>query len=165
MVQFLKAHRGGGEPAARGNDDVERGMSTATGRSRSKSIYDVSALEGMDEYTALDKFITLYRDQRPAENQTAAAVKRPKWWQIWKSEPTAAELGHEVTVPADWLDTDLRNGLTSHDVDLRRRRYGWNEITTEKVNFLKQFLSYFTGPVLYGTFTPRSSCDQSDSRQ
>ena len=84
MVQFLKAHRGGATTTGR-NDDVERGMSTATGRSgRSKSIYDVSALEGMDEYTALQNYITLYRDVRPAEMQTEEVYKRPKWWQLWK---------------------------------------------------------------------------------
>jgi H+-transporting ATPase len=125
-------------------------MSTATGRSRSKSIYDVSALEGMDEYTALQNYITLYRDQRPAEGLQEAAVKRPKWWQIWKPEPKVQPGAEGVTVPADWLDTDIRAGLTSHDVDNRRKRYGWNEITTEKTNLFKQFLGYFTGPVLYG---------------
>lgn len=149
MVQFLKAHRGGGEAPAR-NDDVERGMSTATGRSRSKSIYDVSALEGMDEYTALQNYITLYREKRPAEGVQDEAIKLPKWWQIWKPEPKIAPGGQHVTVPSDWLNTELRTGLGTHDVEARRKRYGWNEITSEKTNLFKQFLGYFTGPVLYG---------------
>lgn len=49
------------------------------------------------------------------------------------------------------LNTQLRTGLTNHDVELRRKRYGLNEISSEKTNLLKQFLGYFTGPILYGT--------------
>jgi H+-transporting ATPase len=66
MVTFSSSNRGDAQNDKRNGDnlDVERGMSTATARSRSKSIYDVSALEGMDEYTALQNYITLYRDQR-----------------------------------------------------------------------------------------------------
>lgn len=145
MVQFLKAHRGGGE--AQPTNDVERGMSTATGRSRSKSIYDVSAFEGQDEYTALQNYITLYRDSRPAEAMADTTPKMPKWWQIWKSTP---QVSGPVTVPDDWLNTDMRTGLSSHDVETRRRRFGWNEISSEKTNLFKQFLGYFQGPILYG---------------
>lgn len=49
------------------------------------------------------------------------------------------------------LDTDIRQGLFTNDVEARRRRFGWNEISTEKTNWLKQFLSYFMGPILWGT--------------
>ena len=48
------------------------------------------------------------------------------------------------------INTQLRSGLTSHDVETRRKRYGYNEISSEKTNLLKQFLGYFTGPILYG---------------
>lgn len=48
------------------------------------------------------------------------------------------------------LNTQLRSGLTAHDVETRRKRYGMNEISSEKTNLLKQFLGYFTGPILYG---------------
>jgi H+-transporting ATPase len=48
------------------------------------------------------------------------------------------------------LDTTLNPGLSSHEVETRRKRFGWNELTTEKTNWLKQFLSYFQGPILYG---------------
>lgn len=157
MVQFLKAHRGGGQAPAR-SDDAERGMSTATGRSRSKSIYDVSALEGMDEYTALQNYISLYRDKRPAEGVQDEEVKVPKWWQFWKPEPTVAPGSQNVQVPSDWLNTDMRMGLTDHEVQTRRRRYGYNEITSEKTNLFKQFLSYFQGPVLYGKLDHAACC-------
>lgn len=126
-------------------------MSTATARSRSKSIYDVSALEGQDEYTALQNFINYYRDSRPSEHMADSGPKMPAWWQFWKSPPQHTG---PVIVPEDWLNTDIRTGLTGHDVDTRRKKFGWNEITTEKVNFFKQFLSYFQGPILYGMRFP-----------
>ncbi|KAF1966422.1 plasma membrane ATPase 1 [Bimuria novae-zelandiae CBS 107.79] len=47
------------------------------------------------------------------------------------------------------LNTDLRQGITTHEVEARRKRFGFNELATEKTNLLKQFLSYFQGPVLY----------------
>lgn len=161
MVQFLKASRGGDQPGPSRNDDVERGMSTATGRSRSKSIYDVSALQGMDEYTALQNYISLYRDLRPAEAAAGRpeAAKRPKWWQFWKTDIVAPIPGHEPgVVPEDWLNTEIRQGLSTAEVETRRKRVGWNEITSEKTNLLKQFLSYFTGPILYGMISGHRCC-------
>lgn len=47
------------------------------------------------------------------------------------------------------LETDIRQGITGHEVENRRRRFGWNELSTEKTNWIKQFLSYFQGPILY----------------
>ncbi|KAF2744322.1 plasma-membrane proton-e [Sporormia fimetaria CBS 119925] len=124
-------------------------MSVATGRSRSKSIYDVSAFEGMDEYSALQQYISCYRDSRPNEFANDAQTAKPKWWQFWKSGPTGAEVSQGAIVPPEFLDTDFRGGLSTHEVETRRKRYGPNEITTEKVNMFKQILSYFTGPILY----------------
>lgn len=132
-------------------------MSTATARSRSKSIYDIGEFEGMDEYTALQKFITLYRDPKSVRTddtgaQGADAGKGKKWWQFWRSgtAPTAQPASDPGAVPETWLDSDIRQGISSTEVESRRRRVGWNEITTEKTNLLKQFLSYFMGPILYG---------------
>jgi H+-transporting ATPase len=136
--------------------DPERAMSTATARSRSKSIYDIGEFEGMDEYTALQKFITLYRDPKSVRTddtgaQGADAGKGKKWWQFWRSgtAPTAQPASDPGAVPETWLDSDIRQGISSTEVESRRRRVGWNEITTEKTNLLKQFLSYFMGPILY----------------
>jgi H+-transporting ATPase len=51
------------------------------------------------------------------------------------------------------VNTELRTGLSSHEADSRRKRYGYNEISSEKTNLLKQFMGYFTGPILYGMLT------------
>ena len=50
------------------------------------------------------------------------------------------------------LEADIKQGISSHEVEQRRKRYGWNEITTEKENLFIKFLGFFTGPVLYGKF-------------
>lgn len=53
------------------------------------------------------------------------------------------------------LEADIKQGISSHEVEQRRKRYGWNEITTEKENLFIKFLGFFTGPVLYGKSTLR----------
>jgi H+-transporting ATPase len=134
------------------NEDVERNASVG---GRSKSIVSMTAFDGMDEYSALQKFILLYRDPKsqPTDKdgqQAEDAGKGKAWWQFWRSgsSPKAAPQDPGV-VPDELLNTEIRMGLTTSEIDTRRRRYGWNEITTEKTNLLKQFLSYFTGPILY----------------
>jgi H+-transporting ATPase len=136
-------------------DDVERRASVAT---RSKSIVSMTAFEGMDEYSALQKYIQFYRDPRSspsdpngAHANAADAGKSKSWWQFWRSgDSKQAKPGVDPgTVPEDMLNTDIRAGISSHEVENRRRRFGYNEITTEKTNWLKQFLSYFQGPILY----------------
>lgn len=57
-------------------------------------------------------------------------------------------LNHDAVV-----NTELRTGLSTHEADSRRKRYGFNEISSEKTNLLKQFMGYFTGPILYGMQT------------
>lgn len=69
--------------------------------------------------------------------------------QFWKSgkEGATEETG---VVPEEWLTADIKQGISSHDVETRRKRFGWNEISTEKENMFLKFLSFFTGPILYG---------------
>lgn len=135
-------------------DDVERNVST-TGRS--KSIVSLTALDGLDEYTALQRYIMLYRDPKTqpspdqAQQNAKDATKGKRWWQFWRSgsAPSAQPALDPGAVPDEMLDTNIREGISSHEVEARRKRFGWNELTTEKTNWLKQFLSYFQGPILY----------------
>jgi H+-transporting ATPase len=53
-------------------------------------------------------------------------------------------------VPEELLCTDIRQGITTSEVESRRKRFGFNEITTEKENLLKKFLGFFNGPILWG---------------
>lgn len=110
----------------------------------------------LDEYEQLDRFITNYDNERRASMATGSGPRRrkPKWWQFWKSsagEPEAALQPVQRGMPPEtWLETDIRNGLAHAEVEERRGRFGWNELTAEKENMFQKVLSYFQGPILYG---------------
>ncbi|KAG0636930.1 hypothetical protein HOY80DRAFT_890498 [Tuber brumale] len=52
-------------------------------------------------------------------------------------------------VPEDLLQTDTRTGLTSVEVDQRRKKYGLNQMKEEKENLILKFLMYFVGPIQF----------------
>jgi len=135
------------ENGAPGNQDraQSRKWSTAPGN-----------IEDLDEYTALQKYISTYKDPKDREAEdphaNAADAKKGKaWWQFWRSGSSKqAQAGDPGTVPDDWLDTDIKQGVSNSDVESRRKRFGFNEISTEKENLFIKFLMFFTGPILYG---------------
>jgi H+-transporting ATPase len=139
--------------------DVETG-DPAVERGRIKSFSDPKVLNDLDEYTALQRYITSYRDPKAAviddedgKKGDEDAKKGKKSWQFWKSGGSKDAKGSDAgVVPDDWLNTDISKGISNTDVENRRRKFGWNELTTEKENMLKKFLGYFTGPVLYGKY-------------
>ena len=55
--------------------------------------------------------------------------------------------GENQDVPDDLLRTNHSIGLSDVEVAIRRRRYGWNELSEEKNNHLKKLLSFFVGPI------------------
>ncbi|KAH7125576.1 hypothetical protein B0J11DRAFT_487294 [Dendryphion nanum] len=148
----------GPHPNHEGGEDVERGergrgMSVATRSTRGKSIVSLSELEGIDEYTALQHFITRYKDPRAAqiaalEAEAKAPPKKP-WWKFWSSGAASGPAVDPGVVPEDWLNTHISQGLSNHDVETRRKRTGWNEISSEKENMFKKFLGFFNGPILW----------------
>ncbi|KAI0838014.1 plasma-membrane proton-e [Hypoxylon sp. FL0890] len=109
----------------------------------------------LNEYEALDRFITNFEAERRASLASGMSKQRkpPKWWQFWKSYDTELEGGQEPAdvgkPPPSWLETDIRTGLTSAQVEERRKRFGWNELAAEKENMIAKVLSYFQGPILY----------------
>ena len=68
------------------------------------------------------------------------------------SSPASATSTEQAAPPLEWLETDMKTGLTSATVESRRKKTGWNELTTEKENPFLKFLGYFRGPILYGEF-------------
>ncbi|GAB7340059.1 hypothetical protein MBLNU457_6555t1 [Dothideomycetes sp. NU457] len=138
--------------------DLENGQHPTGNHDRSQSRKWSQApgnLEDLDEYTALQKYISTYRDPKaaaeedPAKN-AADAGKGKSWWQFWRSGTSKnAGAGDDGTVPEDWLEADIKQGISNHDVESRRKRFGYNEITTEKENLFIKFLMFFTGPILY----------------
>jgi len=137
-----------------GEKDMENGGDGAAERSR-KWSQAPGNIEDLDEYTALQKYISTYRDPKAhaaedAEANAADAGKGKAWWQFWRSGNSgAATTADPGFVPDEMLEADIKQGISSHEVEQRRKRYGWNEITTEKENLFIKFLGFFTGPVLY----------------
>lgn len=125
--------------------DVENG-------DHSRQAPDVNETANLDEYTALNRYISTARDGRRGSASSAAASvesqeKKKPWWKFWAK---GAADGEGFVLPEEWLETDMRQGLSSSDIEPRRKRAGWNELSTEKTNFFVQFIGYFRGPILYG---------------
>ena len=157
--------------------DLENGAAPAGNHDRAASRKWSTApgnLEDLDEYTALQKYISTYRDPKAAaeddpEKNAADAGKGKAWWQFWRSGTSKnAAAADDGVVPEDWLEADIKQGISNHDVESRRKRFGFNEITTEKENLFIKFLMFFTGPILYGTLLShhhRSSSSHDAIRQ
>lgn len=108
------------------------------------------------EYGNLIRYISTYRDRRfskapsqaseqdrdPDQKEKAGFFKR-----LLGKGQTSQEL---YEVPEEWLETDIRQGLSSSEVEQRRKHTGFNELTSEKENMFLKFLGYFRGPILYG---------------
>jgi hypothetical protein len=109
-----------------------------------------------DEYTQLVRFVSTY-DQTGRRRSTLSGLQRPEkrsWWKFW-SRPKGEASGQDAfEVPDEWCETDITSGLPNDEVEQRRRKVGWNELTTEKENMFLKFLSYFQGPILYGMARP-----------
>jgi H+-transporting ATPase len=147
-------------PSSGYDKDVEKG-DTSTEKRRSYS--DPSDFSNLDEYTALQKYITAYRDPRAAvvddeedtRKDAADAKKGKSWWMFWRrGQSKHAKTSDPGVVPEDWLNTDISKGVSESEVEGRRKLFGWNELTTEKENMFLKFLLYFTGPILYGKIRP-----------
>lgn len=107
------------------------------------------------EYVALNRYISS-ASEKPSgavsETEDADADDKRPWWKFWhrsrgKSDTTS---DGQVSIPHDWAETDLHSGLSTNEVEIRRRKCGWNELGSKRQNMFLQFLSYFQGPILYG---------------
>ncbi|KAJ5710880.1 Plasma membrane ATPase [Penicillium malachiteum] len=106
---------------------------------------------GLDEYSALNRYISTARDGRRGSTSSAAALStkaaKKSSWKFWAKTDDTVEEGWQA--PEEWINTDLRSGLSSSDIEPRRKKCGWNELVTEKTNIFIQFIGYFRGPILY----------------
>lgn len=111
--------------------------------------------EDEGEYGNLVRYISQYRDGRRASTIGGDDDDLPKKKHWWSRRATGPN-GDGFETPDDWLTTDMKQGLKTQDVETRRKKTGWNELTTEKENMFLKFLSYFTGPILYGEIPQRT---------
>lgn len=130
-----------------GKKDLEKGNASDESLRNNHDEY-----EGLDEYAALQKFITTYRDPKAAHEEGEAEHsegKKAPWYAPWKKTEGPVT---DAVVPPAWLETDIQTGITENDVQSRRKKFGWNEIVTEKENLFLKFLGFFQGPVLYSQY-------------
>lgn len=133
-----------------GEGDLETGGRRQS-RGRIGSIY-VPGVEDLGEYPALDRYISVYRDERrrsATEEDTTGKSRKKRWWQFGGVD-TEETVPDKQGTPESWLETDMTTGIATSEVDIRRKRAGWNELTAEKENMFVKFLGFFTGPILYG---------------
>lgn len=107
----------------------------------------------LDEYSALNRYISTAQANRRGSTSSAGALstgseKKKPWWKFGGNAAGGVQDG--FVTPDEWLQTDLRSGLSSADIEPRRKKTGWNELVTEKTNIFLQFIGYFRGPILYG---------------
>lgn len=118
------------------------------------------------EYANLIRYISTYRDRRfskapsqaSGDEKDASKQDKVPWYK--RMFGVQAGAGELYEVPEEWLTTDIKQGLTSAEVENRRKKSGFNELSSEKENMLLKFLGYFQGPILYSTSARSSPCTQ-----
>ncbi|CAG8015772.1 unnamed protein product [Penicillium olsonii] len=105
----------------------------------------------LDEYGKLVKYVSTFKDANAGDEEPGEIVEKRMWYAPWKKRKVRMKKleGQTGKYPDEWKITDIREGLSSEEIPLRRRRAGWNELTSEKENPIAKILSYFQGPILY----------------
>lgn len=131
------------------HEDVEAGTADQQSSSDGYGGHTLDDNEkGLGEYELLDRFIT--RGGHAPQEEVQEEHEHVPWWKFWKSSDLDDQTPVSNKPPPEWLEADIRQGITSAEVEERRKRYGWNELTAEKENQLAKFMSFFQGPILYG---------------
>lgn len=138
----------------RRSQDVERQSRSERRLSRAERrlsrAVSVANDPNLGEYERLLKYVSVYREPGKEEALEEGEMRRV-WYAPWKKRwvPSRPK-GAAQQFPDEWLITDVRQGLSQAEVQLRRRRAGWNELVSEKENPIAKFMTYFRGPILYG---------------
>ncbi|KAH9833091.1 uncharacterized protein C8Q71DRAFT_840132 [Rhodofomes roseus] len=102
--------------------------------------YDILLRYAQDEAAKLER-------GEDDEDEEDEGEERRLWYMPWKKVRTGSH--KEKKVPADWLRTDMQQGLPSSEIEKRRKSFGWNELQSQEENQFLKFISYFRGPILY----------------
>lgn len=68
---------------------------------------------------------------------------------IDNEEEENVQPGGARTVPEEMLQTSTRTGLSTAEVQNRRKKYGMNQMKEEKENLILKFLGFFIGPIQF----------------
>ena len=105
----------------------------------------------LDEYSNLVKYISTHHEEGSSVGGgDVEIIEKRVWYAPWKKRRFRKRKIEGIGYPGEWLMTDIRDGLSSQEVEVLRRRAGFNELVSEKQNLLAKFISYFQGPILYG---------------
>ena len=127
---------------------------------RRPSRFLISDYAKMDEFTRLVKYTSTYRERDARDADEGEIRFQRVWYAPWRQKKFRWKyIGSTRAFPQEWLVTDIRKGLSESDVSERRKTAGFNELAVEKENLFAKFLSYFQGPILYGSgFLPCVPC-------
>ncbi|KAJ5647271.1 hypothetical protein N7490_003643 [Penicillium lividum] len=105
----------------------------------------------LDEYGKLVKYVSTFQAANANQEDEGQYEEKRLWYAPWKKRRVRVKRVDDSAAefPDDWLTTDIHHGLSTEDVNNRRRRSGWNELTSERENPIAKVLSYFRGPILY----------------
>ncbi|KAJ5134471.1 Plasma membrane ATPase [Penicillium atrosanguineum] len=105
----------------------------------------------LDEYGKLVKYVSTYREGGAELQEEGDFESKRIWYAPWRKRKVRIKKLEDQAgkFPDDWLITDIREGLSTHEVSQRRQRSGWNELVSEKENPIAKVISYFRGPILY----------------
>lgn len=108
----------------------------------------------LDEYGKLVKYVSTFQNADGNLEYQGDFTEKRIWYMPWKTRKVRVKSIEDKAgqYPEEWLITDIREGLSSEEVNNRRRRSGWNELVSEKENPIAKILSYFRGPILYGSY-------------
>ncbi|SRR6266478_1396201 len=138
----LQVATDGNEGSKKGQSDVEQGdLHTERQRfspnsptlQRQTPSNEENPEEETDEYIRLLKFIDLEakkekqsrdEDRGDGEDQEMQRV----WYMPWKKVPVPSTSAKARKVPLSWLETDITQGLSLPEIEMRRARYGHNEL-------------------------------------
>ncbi|GKT97997.1 h+-transporting atpase [Fusarium langsethiae] len=136
----------------RNTDDVESNAGRRASRASRGRAGSIVTDPDLGEYPALDHYISNYREDRRrsvADGSESGKAKKKHWWSFSGGSDDQEQSTGKTGVSEAWLETDIAIGLSSEEVERRRRITGWNELTSEKENMFAKFLGFFTGPILY----------------
>jgi H+-transporting ATPase len=127
------------EGAKKGRRDVEQG-DLHTEKQRFSPILQGSSRfneenpeDEADEYIRLLKFIDLEakkekhkRDEGHDDDEDQEMQRL--WYMPWKKVPVQSTSTKARKVPLSWLETDIAQGLSLSEIEMRQARFGYNEL-------------------------------------
>jgi H+-transporting ATPase len=128
------------EGAKKGQRDVEQG-NPHTEKQRftsnlqgSSSSNNENPEDEADEYIRLLKFIDLEaknekRRREEGHGDDEDEEMQRLWYMPWKKVPVQSSTSTKGRkVPLSWLETDITQGLSLPEIEMRRARFGYNEL-------------------------------------